>query len=486
MRYEKFRKEKVMKKRVLSFMMAGILAAAALTGCSGGGGTAGTTAAQNQAGGEGTKAASAGETVIKVWTNDRHDSEYVDQKISEFNETNDKGIKIEMTVVTEDYANMLSMAYSSGTAPDIAGISAGQSGFDLKTFADAKILEPLNDRITDAEYEKVTEASKLQYEGIDMIGGNVYWIPTGMRSGVRMEYNKALVEAAGVTEFPDTLDGVIDLAKKVTENGGGKSYGVAFTSSVPFIRWIEGTSETSGIYRYDYKNGKFSFDGYKPVIEKSNQFFKDNSVLPGSVSQGVDAMRAQFAEGAFALWGNASQEAGVFTDQFPVTKFDWGVSTVPTLDGEVKGALTIQPQKGYMMLSSSKNKDAAWEVIKFFSSEDFLKGYLEGGYCLPISGYMSSAIDSSKTGRLADFKLQDYESVYPAVPAVAIQGDDYIATLWNAILGNVSADDAIKDLNKRYNEALDNDVSMGKIKRLIIKDFDPMHPNAGTIEYLDK
>lgn len=470
-------------------MMAGVLAAVSLAGCSGGGSTAGSTAAQGQAeggAGETAKTASGSETVIKVWTNDRHDSEYVDQKISEFNETNDKGIRIEMTVVTDDYANMLSMAYSSGTAPDIAGVSAGQSGFDLKTFADAKILEPLNDRITDPDFEKVTEAGKLHYEGINMIDGNVYWIPTGMRSGVRLEYNKALVEAAGFTEFPDTLDGVIDLAKKVTDNGGGKTYGIAFTSSVPFIRWIEGTAETSGIYRYDYLSGKFNFDGYKPVIEKSSQLFKDNSVLPGSVSQGVDAMRAQFAEGVFALWGNASQEAGVFTDQFPVTKFDWGVATVPTLDGEVKGALTIQPQKGYMMLSSSENKDAAWEVIKFFSSEDFLKGYLEGGYCLPISDYMNGVIDASKTGRLADFKLQDYESVYPAVPAVAIQGDDYVATLWNAVLGNVSADDAIADLNKRYNEALDNDVSMGKIKRLIIRDFDPMHPNAGTIEYLDK
>lgn len=139
-----------------------------------------------------------------------------------------------------------------------------------------------------------------------------------------------------------------------------------------------------------------------------------------------------------------------------------------------------------MMLSSSKHKDAAWEVIKYFSSEDFLKGYLEGGYCLPISDYMNEKIDASKTGRLADFKLQDYESVYPAVPAVAIQGDDYMTTLWNAIMGNVSADDAIADLNKRYNEALDNDVSMGKIRRLVIKDFDSMNPNAGTIEYLDK
>lgn len=477
----------MMKKRVLSLAMAGVLAAASLAGCSGGGSDSKQDSQASQGdSGKADTTASAEKTVVTVWTNDRHDSEYVDQKIKEFNESNDKGITIEMTVVTDDYANMLSMAYSSGTAPDISTISSGQSGFDLKTFVDAKILEPLNDRITDPEFEKVTEASKLQYEGMNMIDGNVYWIPTGMRSGVRMQYNKDLVAAAGVTEFPNTLDGVIDLAKKVTENGGGKTYGIGFTQSVPFIRWIEGTCETSGIYRYDYKNGVFNFDGYKPVIEKCNQFFQDNSVLPGSVSQGVDAMRAQFAEGTFALWGNASQEAGVFTDQFPITKFEWGVAEAPTLDGEIKGTLTTQPQKGYMMLSSSKNKDAAWEVIKYFSSEDFLKGYLEGGYCLPITEYMAGKIDASKTGRLADFELKDYEGVYPAVPAVAIQGEDYVATLWNAIMGNVSADDAIADLNKRYNEALDNDVKMGKIKRLIIKDFDAMHPNQGTIEYSDQ
>ena len=56
-------------------------------------------------------------------------------------------------------------AYSSGTAPDIAGIGGATSGFDLKTFVEAGIIDPLNDYITDPEYEKATEASTLQFEG---------------------------------------------------------------------------------------------------------------------------------------------------------------------------------------------------------------------------------------------------------------------------------------------------------------------------------
>ena len=138
-----------------------------------------------------------------------------------------------------------------------------------------------------------------------------------------------------------------------------------------------------------------------------------------------------------------------------------------------------------MMFSSSKNKDKAWEVIKYFSSEEFLKGYLEAGLYLPISNYMDRTIDKTKTGRLADFQLTDYESVYPAVPAISLEGDDYGTVIWRAIMGDISADDAIADLNKRYNNALENDIKLGKIKRIIIKDFDALHPSQGTIEYTE-
>ena len=213
------------KKGLISMVLAGAMAAS-LTGCGGGANTSTTavpTNAASEKGGEtqiqpteAKKEESGEKTVITVWTQDRHDSEYVESKIEEFNATNDKGIEISLNVITDDYPNMMALAYSSGTAPDIAGIGGATSGFDLKTFVEAGIIDPLNDYITDPEYEKVTEASTLQFEGINMIDGNVYWIPTGMRSGTRIEYNKDLIEKAGYTEFPDTLDGVVELADKIT------------------------------------------------------------------------------------------------------------------------------------------------------------------------------------------------------------------------------------------------------------------------------
>lgn len=427
-----------------------------------------------------------GKTIINFWTEDRHDLAYFQQKIDEFNKSNPDGIEIAINTVIDNYPNMLAMSFSSGTAPDIACIASATTGFDLKTFADAKIVEPLTNYIKDPEYEKVTEASKNILEGVNAVNGVPYWIPTGVRSGTKMIYNKTLLDAAGCKKLPTTIQEVVDLADAITKAGKGAYYGIGTTSSAPFVRWFEGACEKSGIYRYDFKNGRFNFDAYKAPVVIANKLFKNGDIFPGSPSQGVDAMRAQFTEGTFGIWANASQEAGVFTKQFPVKKFEWVVGQMPSLDGTAKGCVSDSTSKGYLLISSSKHKDLAWKVIKYFSSEDFMKGYLEGGYALPLSTYMAKHIDASKTGRLADFALTPYESMYPSVPAISLAGDTYQTALWNAVMGQADVDAVIKDLNTRYNDALDRDVKMGKIKRIIIKDFDPLKPAAGKIEYSTK
>lgn len=428
-------------------------------------------------------------TIVEFWTGDRHDQEYVSAMIKKFNETNTDNIEIKQTVITDNYINMVTMAHSSHTAPDLVNISGNSGGFDLGMFVESGMIRPLNEFIEKAgpELEQNTEISKHLYEGMNTLDGNIYWIPTCCRSGNRIQYNKTLVEEAGVTEFPKTLSGFVDLAKKITENGKGKYYGFAATSSGPAGRLLIPVAEKCGVnhYGYDYVNGKFDFSGFKPIVEEMSRLFTDGSVLPGSPTQGVDAMRAQFAQGTVGLWANASQEAGVFTDQFPVKDFEWCVTEIPTLDGEVHGAQSAMPQKGLMMMSDTDCPEAAWKVIEFFASEEYLKGYLEHGYALPFSDHMSEIVDVEKAGRIADFGKKPYESIYPCAPSVAVEGEDSDTVLWSAVMGERDIDKAIEDLNTRYNAALENDIKMGKVKRLIIKDFDPLHPDKGTLEYLD-
>lgn len=423
-------------------------------------------------------AADEEKTTIRYWVNDRHDSEYMTEVIDRFNEENEDGIYVDMQLITDNFETMVSTAYTGNDAPDIVG--------DVSiTFAQNGMLIPLNEYIdADEEYQKVNEPYEHAYEGLNALGDDIYWVYSGMRSGVRVEYNKDVLEANGYTEIPKTLEEYIDMAKALTEAGDGEYYGIGFTSSSPFERLLEMVAQVSGIYYYDYVNGKFDFSGYKEILELGQRFFKEDIAYPDQ--QGVDNMRALFANGEFVLWSNASQEAGVFTSQLPVEDFEWGVAEVPSLTGEIKGALQTTPAKGYAIMSSSENPDAAWKVIQYLQSEEILKGYLEGGFCLPISSYMDGVIDKSKTGRLADFSLLEYESVYPAVPQINLSGDDYRTVLWNAVMDYVDIDEAIEDLNTRYNEAYEADIASGSIQRLVIEDYDPLHPADGTATYLDE
>lgn len=435
---------------------------------------------------EAETAATGEKTVVEIWTNDRHDAEYMSKVVEEFNNTNDK-IEIKLTTIVDDYPNMLVMSYTSGNAPDLFYMNARGTGFDLKTFVDAKMLEPYpQSLLSDPEFEKVTDASKHIVEGVNAIDGVPYGIFNAVRSGTRMIYNVDLLKASGYTEFPKTLSELVDLTVKVAQDGNGNYYGISTCASAQFERWLEGIINKSGIYHYDYANGKFNFDGYKEAIQIAQRFFKEGAMFPGSNNQGVDAMRAQFANGTFAVWGNASQEAGVFTDQFPISDFEWAVAELPSLDGETKGTVDSRPQKGLFMFSSCKNKDAAWEVVKYLNSEKVVKGYVEMGYALPLSEYIMSVVDTSKMGRLADFAPVDYEGLYPSVPAVSVAGDDYAKAIWNCIVNGTDVDKCIADLNKRYNEALEKDVKLGKVKRVVIENFDPLNPNANPITYLSK
>lgn len=428
----------------------------------------------------GAASALADKTVLNYWSEDRHDVEYIQQMVDKFNAEHDD-IEVVFNVISDDFQNSLLLAFDGGTAPDITSqIGAPKSLVDYGALED---LTPFIEQ--DEEYQAVNDPFNHAYEGTNAYGDAIYWIPSGMRSGVRIEYNKDLLAASGYDAIPTSLPEYIEMAKKITEDGKANNpmtYGIGFTSSSPFERQLEMMAQVSGVFYYDYVNGKFDFSGYKPFLEAGRELV----AVAYPDQQQVDNMRAQFAAGTFALWGNASQEAGVFTDQFPIESFEWGVAPVPSLDGEIKGALQTTPAKGYMMISSCQHKDEAWEFISFMQSEEVIKGYLEAGYCLPITEHMDSIIDKSKIGRMADFSLLEYESVYPLPPSVNLVGDDYRTTLWNAVMGYMDIDEAIEDLNTRYNAAYEEDISLGFTQRLVISDYDPLHPAAGTAEYLDK
>lgn len=462
------------KKKLLSAVMACAMTVS-LAAC----GNSGNASGDSSGNASGT---AAGEkTTITVWTKNRHDLEYMTAVVEEFNAANDH-IYIDYVVQSDNFDNLVQMAISSGDAPDV--ISNGDTPGE---FAKNGLIIPLNEYLeNDEEYVKVNDPYSHMYEGLNSLGDQIYWVPCGKRSGSRLIANQDILDKNNLTA-PTTLEELVEVCATISENGGGVEYGMVVPgASSPFERWIERSAEMSGVTPYDYVNGKFDFTGYAPILEYVREIFETNGMLPGTSSMKVDPSRVQFSEGVVGFMGNASQEATVLTEQFPA-KCNWSVYQLPTLTGEIVGALSCTPNNGYQITSTCENPDLAWEVISYFGSEEVLKGYLESGYTLPMSEYMDSVVDKSKIGRMADFAGATYEAVYPQYPSVTPEGQVYRDALWNACLPDgPSIDETIAALNESYNEALDSAIEMSKETRLVIKDFDPMNPSAGTAEYLSE
>ena len=216
----------MLKKRYLApLAVAAVIAA--VTGCSASPKTTTSSGSESTAAKQtpqeaGTEAASEeqafqGEKVL-VWTNNRHDAEYMEEIVKSFNEENQGQIEMEYVITTENYINMITMAISSDQAPDIFCVGAATAGFDLNSFVASGIIQPLNPLLSD-EFKGVYDLGKLSYPGINALGEDIYFVPTCQRSGNRLLYNKEMFEAAGITKDPETLEEVVEAAKKMTEAG---------------------------------------------------------------------------------------------------------------------------------------------------------------------------------------------------------------------------------------------------------------------------
>ena len=91
-------------------------------------GVVGMTASLAACGDSGSSSAAASSTAggddgvitISYWTTDRHDQAYLTPLIEEYNKTNPDNIYIDYQVYADNYSQMLDLAFSTDTAPDVS------------------------------------------------------------------------------------------------------------------------------------------------------------------------------------------------------------------------------------------------------------------------------------------------------------------------------------------------------------------------------
>lgn len=460
------------KKRLAAVVMASVMAASAFTGCAGSAGSAEEKAPET----EGEK------TVVTVWTKDRHDATFMQEKVEEYNATNTDHIELQYEIYTDNYPQVIDMAFQNGEAPDIMVYQENvfQNYVNAGKFAD---LTPYMDE----EFKATFESSMI--DGFNVLDGKCYFIPTAA-TVCRLFYNKDIFERVGIEKAPETLQEMIDDAKLITSQLSGEGiYGFAANmkgaqSALSRSLMKQGERELGYKFGYNFKTGRYDLTAYENLVNGWKTLMSSECAFPGCESLDIDPLRTQFAAGKIGMYMSFTHaEPGVYNNQFPMEQ-EWGCAQLPVTDGKVVGAEHYQPMNGYLFNAASENLDAAWKAYKaVFANVDNLTEYYETG--LGIST-VPAVIDKAKPAQYyidnPALLICDTDAVYPMTPqeknvdAVVVEGQNMYEAMAEMIWGTKDVASGLQEVTDRYNAALDAGLAEGIIEPVKIDDFDPMNP----------
>ena len=313
-----------------------------------------------------------GKTTIRFASWDTADDVDAQQKlVDKFNEEH-PDIQVVLEAYGSDFDTKISASMGSGDAPDVMYM------WNYPAYHEG--LEPLDSYIEKEgeDYKKNFYSTLWNYNSYD---GQIYGLPVGFTTHC-VYYNKDLFEQAGV-EAPKegwTWKDLQETAKTIYEKTGVKGFSFSMKPDpydYEMYLWSNGTA-------YCDKDGKM--EGYvdsDKALETYKMFqdMEKDGYAVATEKSGSDEFQAgqtgMFVYGAWAV--KKYTEEGV----------NFGLAKLPSFGSEKSAS--ILSSSGVAIAKSSKNKEAAWEFVKFWTSEESNKTRI--GTEFPV---LMSVVESEK------------------------------------------------------------------------------------------
>lgn len=368
-------------------------------------------------------------------------------------ETNPK-IKTTVEQYPGGYYEKIQANFAAGTSAEVIYFQ----GWSWQPFADKEQLLPLDDF---AKRDDLTAA----WPDIPNYKDNTIWhdqryMTVADTGSVIMLYNKDIFDAAGLAHptagwtYADFQNAV---EKTTSEKDGVKTYGYAQAGG-----W-NGTYLRS--LHWMRMNGGLEWDS---IVEPKESKWLQPEIMEGLQYTVVDTVAKGFCPSPATIQGGGvSLAAG---NVAMVMEGPWYLAQLYGPDAAVEGGIkfdaveppvgssgkdeTIAEVHGHVMTKTTKDTDAAWEVMKAIMSEEGQKRIAAGGRMCSTPEYIESLwvplaqekfsfsnakayADSMRTGRnpIISGAGSNYDAVAgPSTP---------LAVAWDAMLAGTSAEEAL-------------------------------------------
>lgn len=411
-------------------------------------------------------------TTINVMLNKHPYADAIIAKLPEFEQKT--GIKVNYSVTPEEnYFDKVTTALNAKNGnPDVFMTGS----YQIWEYATAGYMEPLDPFINDPSktaadwdvsdfYEGIINGDKWDLKPGHPVGtGNLWAVPLGFETNTLM-YNKKAFEKAGIKEPPKTLDELVEVAKKLNGWNGPGSYGIAVRGTRSWATIHPGYMTAfylNGAKDFAVENGKLVCKLDSPEAIEVTQKFADMIKAAGpkdwtnytwyQVGTDLGAGKAAMIYdadilGFFQNTGQTAEAGNIAWAPPPKLK-----DNVPLGANEWIWSIAMN--------SSSKNKQAAWIFMQYFTSKEHtLWGATEAQVVDPVrkSVWANTKFTErmkNQTGYVDTFQaiINDTSIKFTPQPEFFNTTTEWAATLQKIVTQNVPADQAMKELTTKIND----------------------------------
>ena len=358
------------------------------------------------------KAAADGPKTVKVLTMQQAGPtpEEMNEIVAKFNEAN-PNIKVEIEYVSYDALHD-KIATAMATNPPSYDVVLVDDIWYAE-FAKAGYLWDVTAKIDAQTKEKVFAAAW----DITTVNGTTYGMPW-LLDAKYFFYNEKILAEAGFSAPPKTWEELVEQSKVIKEKGLVEypiawSWGQAEAVICDYVALLFG----NGGSLVDAE-GKPAFNNEKGVqaLAWMLQSIEDGISNPASVSYVEEDVRNVFSQGkaAFAVnWLYMYELANLNADESQINgQVKFGL--MPAFAGSGVESATINGSMGFSVMEKSPNRDAAWEYVKFLTSESIQKEY--SAHLLPVwsGNYEGEALDTlTKLNEATPVTVPAFKAQFP-------------------------------------------------------------------------
>lgn len=370
-------------------------------------------------------------TVITFWNGfTGSDRETLEALVEEYNETNDKNIEVEMSIMPWDSLyQKLSTVLSVGEGPDMVAMATERIG----TYAEPGAFVDVSDAYTTGVVDEAVVPAALK----DNLKYNdkYYGVPMNFAT-LLLYYNKSIFKEAGLDpeKAPANWEELEQYAQQIVDNTDSYGFDMAVKETTPMwpiMLWGNGGDVI--------QDGKAVFNSEENVetITRWAANIKDKKFGPEVLTGGeIDKLFESQKLGMYFCgpWATVGFEnAGI----------DFGVAQAP--EGPAQ-QVTQANAVGMYLTSSSKQKEAVYDFFGWWNSEETQVKWslgtgfppartdLDGDERLKENPYIAQFSEPANESQMylqqqVNFADIDNQAVIPAFEKILLEGADVKQTL---------------------------------------------------------